>query len=100
MPGIFAAQRKTEVSIRPRVWAMPLQVERAIELGRPVKKGDTLVELVSDKIDKLIEDTVVENTINELALKLAEEELPIVEKTLPIDTWPRPRAPRIKPTRT
>ena len=56
----------TEVSIRPKAWAIPLLVERAIELGRPVKKGDILVEFVRDKIDTLIEDTVVENTISDL----------------------------------
>jgi multidrug efflux pump subunit AcrA (membrane-fusion protein) len=83
--GVFEAQRMTEVSIRPKAWAMPLEVERAIELGTPVKKGDILVEFVRDKIDKLIEDTTVENTIGELALKLAEDELPLLEKSLPVD---------------
>ena len=76
LSGIFEAQRMTEVSIRPKAWAMPLVVERAIELGTPVKKGDILVEFDRDKIDKLIEDTEVENTISDLALKQAEEELP------------------------
>jgi multidrug efflux pump subunit AcrA (membrane-fusion protein) len=90
--GVFEARRMTEVSIRPKSWAMPLQVERAIELGRPVKKGDILVEFVHDKIDKSIEDAVVENTIGELALKLAEEELPLVEKSLPVDLAAATRA--------
>jgi len=85
LTGIFEAQRMTEVSIRPKAWAMPLVVERAIELGRPVKRGDILVEFVRDKIDKLIEDTEVENTISELALKQAEEELPLLDKALPVD---------------
>jgi HlyD family secretion protein len=90
--GIFEAQRTTEVLIKPKAWAMPLQVERAVELGRPVKKGDILVEFVRDKIDKLIEDTVVENTISELALKLAEEELPLALKALPVDLAAATRA--------
>ena len=80
LSGVFEAQRMTEVSIRPKAWAMPLEVERAIELGTPVKKGDILVEFVRDKIDKLIDDTVVENTISDLALKLAEEELPLARE--------------------
>jgi len=83
--GVFEAQRMTEVSIRPKAWALPLVVERAIELGTPVKKGDILVEFDREKIDKLIEDTEVENTINDLALKHAEEELPLLEKALPVD---------------
>ncbi len=85
LSGVFEAQRMTEVSIRPKAWTMPLVVERAIELGAPVKKGDILVEFDREKIDKLIEDTGVENTINELALKQAEEELPLLEKALPVD---------------
>ena len=90
--GVFEAQRMTEVSITPKAWAMPLQVEWAIELGKPVKKGDILVEFARDKIDKLIEDTAVENTIGDLALKLAEEELPLIEKALPIDLAAATRA--------
>jgi multidrug efflux pump subunit AcrA (membrane-fusion protein) len=75
----------TEVSIRPKAWAMPLLVERAVELGTPVKKGDILVELDREKIDKAIEDAEVENRLTELALKQAVEELPILEKALPVD---------------
>jgi hypothetical protein len=90
--GIFEAGQMTEVSIRPKAWAMPLQVERAIELGRPVKKGDILVEFGRDKLDTLIEDTVVENTISDLALKQAEEELPLLEKALPVDLAAATRA--------
>jgi HlyD family secretion protein len=90
--GVFEAGQMTEVLLKPKAWAMPLQVESAIELGRPVKKGDILVEFARDKIDKLIEDTTVENTIGELALKLAEEELPLVEKALPIDLAAATRA--------
>ena len=66
----------TEVSIRPAAWASPLVVERAIELGTPVKKGDILVEFDHDKIDKAIDDAEVENAIGDLALKQAEEEVP------------------------
>ncbi len=85
LPGVFEAQRAIEVSIRPRVWASPLVVERAIELGAPVKRGDVLVEFDREKIDKAIDDAEVENTLAEMALKQAGEELPILEKGLPVD---------------
>ena len=85
LPGIFEAQRMTEVSIRPKVWALPLVIERAIELGSPVKKGDVLVEFDREKIDKAIDDAEVETTLAEMALKQATEELPILEKALPVD---------------
>ena len=85
LSGVFEATQTTEVWIRPKAWALPLVVERGIELGAPVKKGDILVEFDHEKIDKMIQDTEVENTLTNLALKQADEELPIVEKSLPID---------------
>jgi multidrug efflux pump subunit AcrA (membrane-fusion protein) len=85
LTGVFEAERMTEVSIRPKAWAMPLLVERAVELGTPVKKGDILVELDRERIDKAIEDAEVENTLSELALNQAVLELPILEKALPVD---------------
>ena len=74
-----------EVSIRPAAWSSPLVVDRALELGTPVKKGDILVEFDHDKIDKAIDDAQVENAISDLALKRAEEEVPILDKALPVD---------------
>jgi multidrug efflux pump subunit AcrA (membrane-fusion protein) len=85
LSGVFEARRMIDVSIRPMVWPSPLLVERAIELGTPVKKGDILLEFDHDKIDKAIADSEVENTIGDLALKQAEEEVPILEKSLPVD---------------
>ena len=92
LSGVFEAKRTAEVSIRPKSWTMPLVVERAIELGSPVKKGDVLVEFDREKIDKTIEDTEVENTLTELALKHAAEELPILEKSLPVELAAAERA--------
>jgi HlyD family secretion protein len=85
LQGVFESDRMTEVSIRPKAWAMPLVIESALELGTPVKKGDILVELDRSKIDKAIDDAEVESTLATLALKHAEEELPILEKSLPVD---------------
>ena len=85
LSGVFEAKRMVEVSIRPLAWASPLVVESAIELGTPVKKGDILVEFDHAKIDKAIENSEVESAIGDLALKHAEEEVPILEKALPID---------------
>jgi multidrug efflux pump subunit AcrA (membrane-fusion protein) len=92
LTGVFEAERLTEVSLRPKAWALPIVVERAVELGTPVKKGDILVEFDRDKIDKAIQDTEVENTLGDLALKQAEEELPMIEKALPVDLTAAERA--------
>jgi multidrug resistance efflux pump len=83
--GVFEAKRMTEVSIRPKVWAMPMVVEQAVELGTPVKKGDILVEFDRGKIEKTIQDSEAENALAELAVKQAQEELPALEQALPVD---------------
>ena len=92
LSGVFEAKRLAEVSIRPKTWTMPLVVDSAIELGKPVKKGDVLVELDREKIDKAIQDAEVENTLTELALQHATEELPILEKSLPVELAAAERA--------
>jgi multidrug resistance efflux pump len=92
LPGVFEAVKLTEVSVRPKTWTMPLAVESAVELGRPVRKGDILVEFDRTKIDKAIQDAEVERRLGELALKQATEELPILEKNLPLDLAAAERA--------
>ena len=85
LSGIFEPIKLTEVSVKPKAWSMPLVVEKAIDLGLPVKQGDILVEFDHEKIDKAIQDAEVELGLGELALKHASEELPVLEKLLPID---------------
>ena len=85
LTGVFESAKMSEVSIKPKAWAMPLVVESAVELGTPVKRGDILIELDREKIDKAIQDAEVEHSLGELALKHAEEEMPVLEKLLPLD---------------
>ena len=90
--GVFEPARMSEVAVKPKAWSMPLVVEKAIELGTPVKKGDILVELDREKIDKAIQDAEVELNLGELSLKHAAEELPVLERLLPIDLEATERA--------
>jgi multidrug resistance efflux pump len=92
LPGVFEAVKLTELSVKPKAWSLPLTVESASELGVPVKKGDILVEFDRSKIDKAIQDAEVDVKLGELALKQAEEELPVLEKHLPIDLAAAERA--------
>jgi multidrug efflux pump subunit AcrA (membrane-fusion protein) len=85
LTGVFEAKRMAEVAIRPKTWTMPLVVDRAIEVGTPVRKGDILVEFDREKIDKALQDAEVEDTLADLTLKQAQEELPSLEKSLPVD---------------
>jgi len=92
LPGIFEPTKQAELSVKPKAWSGPLVVEKAIDLGMPVKQGDILVEFDHEKIDMAIQDAEVELALGELALKHAMEELPVLEKLLPIDLAAAERA--------
>jgi multidrug resistance efflux pump len=73
------------LSIKPEEWTQPLSVKKALEHGTPVKKGDVMLEMDLEKIDLAIRDLRLERKLTELAIRQAREELPIMEKSLPLD---------------
>ncbi|MHB1422507.1 MAG: efflux RND transporter periplasmic adaptor subunit [Gemmataceae bacterium] len=85
LKGTIEAEKMIGLSIKPQTWAQPLTVKKALDHGTPVKKGDVLVEIDLEKIDESIRDLRVSRGLEELAIREAREELPIVEKTLPLD---------------
>lgn len=95
--GIFESGDMTEVSLSPLVWSPTagggvLMVEKAVEHGTPVKKGDPILWLDTEKLDQTIKDLEIDSNLNELAIKLAEEELPILTRTTPMDIEAAERA--------
>ena len=92
LTGVFESARMSQVAVKPKAWSMPLVVEQAVELGTPVRQGEILVELDREKIDKAIQDAEVELSLGELSLRHAEEELPVLEKLLPIELAAAERA--------
>src|SRR5262249_45341065 len=62
-----------------------LTVKKALEHGTPVKKGDVMMEMDLEKIDLALRDLRLERKLTELAIRQAREELPILEKSLPLD---------------
>src|SRR5262249_3080851 len=95
LKGTIEAEQMTEVSIRPGAWAMPLTVKKAVPHGTTVKKGDLLVQLDLDKIDQAIRDLKADRALAELAIKQAEEELPVLEKSVPLDLAAAERAKQL-----
>jgi multidrug efflux pump subunit AcrA (membrane-fusion protein) len=88
LKGIFAAAEMTEIILRPEVWASGLggfSVLSAVEPGTAVKKGDVLVTLQTDKIDRAIREAEAEQRAAEVSLRLAEEELPALERSTPLE---------------
>jgi multidrug efflux pump subunit AcrA (membrane-fusion protein) len=80
-----------EISYRPHPMVQPppsqgpLTIRKIVEHGAAVKKGDTLVAFDTRKIDEVIEELEKERKFAEANIKLAEEELPLFEKSLPAE---------------
>ncbi len=94
LKGIFEAQKKSEVIIRPEVWS-GFTVLKAVEHGAKVKQGDLLVALDTEKIDLAIADTRTELRLAGLSLKKVEKELQTYETLAPIELTALERSKRI-----
>jgi RND family efflux transporter MFP subunit len=95
LKGVIEAEQTTEVSVKPEAWAMPLAVKKAVPHGTAVKKGDVLIHLDLEKIDQAIKDLKADRALSDLALKQAEEEVPVLEKSVPLDIAAAERASRL-----
>jgi multidrug resistance efflux pump len=84
LDGTFVARKMEEVALRPETWTN-YEIEEVVEHGAKVRKGETLIEFDSEKIDEAIADLELEQRLNELAIMRADEELPRMEKTLRLD---------------
>ena len=84
LKGVLEAAEMTEVILRPETWTS-LSVLKAVEHGTTVKKGDTIITLDPEKIDRAIRDMEADRYLAELSLKLAEEDLTFLEKSTPLD---------------
>ncbi|MFL5329144.1 MAG: HlyD family efflux transporter periplasmic adaptor subunit [Gemmataceae bacterium] len=77
--GMFEASDMTEVSVKLEAWG-GMTVQKAVEAGTKVKAGDVLVEFDTEKIDKALKDSEVDQRLGELALKLADFEVQLAGK--------------------
>ena len=88
LKGVFESSALTEIVIKPEAWGPAsgnLTVERAVESGTTVTKGDVLLTLDREKIDRAIRDMEADQQLAELAIRLGELELPIAERSAPLD---------------
>ncbi|HEV3237858.1 MAG TPA: HlyD family efflux transporter periplasmic adaptor subunit [Gemmataceae bacterium] len=97
LKGTFEAEQLSEVALSPKAWAppamaAPLTVQKAVEHGAVVKKGDVLVQLDLEKIDQAIKDAREERKLAEVAIHQAEDELPVQEKSTPVELAATQRA--------
>jgi multidrug efflux pump subunit AcrA (membrane-fusion protein) len=85
LKGVVEAEQMTELALKPEAWTSPMTVKKAVEHGTSVKKGDVLVEIDTEKLDQAIRDLRLERDLADLAIRQAQEEWPILEKSLPLD---------------
>jgi HlyD family secretion protein len=97
--GILEAGDMTEVVLSPEAFTPDvrglLTVVKAVEQGARVRQGDPLITLDFDRIDQMIKDVESDRRLSELSIKLAEEELPVLERLLPIELAAAERSKRI-----
>jgi len=87
LDGQFEARSTAEIVLRFDEY-MPspaLSVQNAVKHGAQVKKGDVLLSLDPEKLDKLIDDLKTDLRLAELSFQQAEHSLAALEKTTPID---------------
>jgi HlyD family secretion protein len=89
--GILAPAEAVEISYRPHVMIPapasqgPVTVRQIVAHGTEVKQGDVLVAFDSTKLDEVIADLEKELQTLEASLKLTEEELPLLVKSVPVE---------------
>lgn len=91
LKGSFEAADAVEVQVKPEVWSS-FSVVKAIEPGTVVKKGDVLIEFDPEKIDRAIRDGETDQRMADLQLRGTELDLPMAEKSTPLDLAAAERA--------
>jgi len=94
LEGVFEAQRMTEMLLRPQEW-VGLTVLSAAEHGAVVRRGDLLLALDLEKIDRAIADLRSEVEVTDLTMHQAEQSLRTLEASTPLDLAAGQRAERI-----
>jgi len=82
--GVFESAKMTELVLRPEVWTT-LVVRKAVDHGKRVKKGATLVWLETAKLDEQLRSKEHELELGKLSLKDAEAGMKLLEQTVPLD---------------
>ncbi len=84
LAGVFAAKKSHEIQLKTKSWA-DLKVLEAVPHGAMVNKGDQLVQLDPEKLDKRIHDSGIDLELSRLDLELAKTDLKYAEATIPLD---------------
>jgi multidrug efflux pump subunit AcrA (membrane-fusion protein) len=94
LDGVFEAKTAREILIKPEEWTT-LVVDSAVAHGARVRKGDVLVRLDHEKIDRTIADLRAEAKLSAISIAQNEDQLRGLEKTGPLDLQASLRAARV-----
>jgi HlyD family secretion protein len=83
LSGTFESARAVELSLRPKAWSK-LEVKQAVAHGAAVKKGEQLVELDLDDLQRAIKSAEQALVLGELGLQEAMAGLEALRRTTPI----------------
>ncbi len=90
--GILEGEETTEIAFRPQPsmggpfgGVGPLSVRKAVEHGARVRPGDLLIALETQRIDQMIQQIETDKKLLDAGIKLSQEELPLLEKAVPLD---------------
>ncbi len=84
LSGIVGAAKSTRIALAPKVWT-EFTVVTAVKHGTTVKKGDVILQLDTEKLEKEIRAKKEAMPLAELTLHEAERNLAVAEKTTPLD---------------
>lgn len=84
LDGTFEAKNTADVVLRPEEWS-DFEVLRAVEHGTPVKQGELLVSLETEKIDRSIADLQRDLALSKLSLRDTETQLQAARGTTPLE---------------
>lgn len=94
LDGVLEAKQMTPIVVRPKTWK-ELTVESAVKHGQRVGKGEQLVKLDLENLDRAIEDQAQALDLARLKLAQAGEDLQLLEKSTPLDMEQLERSKKI-----
>ncbi|MEO0413454.1 MAG: hypothetical protein AAF226_00720 [Verrucomicrobiota bacterium] len=83
LAGVIEAKNSSEIIVNTKSWAALTVVEAAAH-GTKVKKGDIILRLEAEKLERQISDKKKDQPLAELNLEAAKSALALLEKTTPL----------------
>jgi multidrug efflux pump subunit AcrA (membrane-fusion protein) len=91
LKGILEPGEAAEVAYRQHPFVNPppsqgpVTIRKIAEHGSKVQKGDVLAVFDTRKLDEVIQDLESELKVSEAGIKVAEEDLPLFQKSVPVE---------------